>query len=299
MANGHGGPAASLTGGIVFLGLENPRGIPFYPVAKLGDFGLAVQTSIDDPNNPRKLVNAGTPHYMAPEQISRADKPSLPQGTTENLASYTNIWALGATMYELLTLHRVRSALYVDDTDPYGGIEGLPEITTGKDPEYTGALRSLIRQCLRPNPDDRPRIGEMEEQIGKYRQRMAHYYYPIRGEDKTIPAEEERLYYHGKEIETMKPGRYRPSPGRNLQVPESGFLDPSQTAIRFPQFGTPSPTSSVEIPWAAGEVGGYGPDGTQTSSGGEAMDEQVTGDAEATAKPAAIKNKFGRAAMNY
>lgn len=311
MGIGPGCPAASLTGGAVFLGLENPHGIPFYPVAKLGDWGLAVQTGIDDPGNPRKLTGAGTRAYMAPEQFGRDRYPSYLQGTSRNLASYTNTWALGAVMYELLTLHYVNSALYIDETDPYGGIEGLPEIETDKDPEYSDGLRTLIRQCLRPNPEHRPRIAEMEEIIGRHRQQMAEYLYRIRGEDKTVPAEHERLYYRGKEIEQMRPGQYRPSPGRNLQAPESGFVDPDQTAIRFPQFRTPSPPSvdSNQSQVATGDSGGYGPDGTQTYSDADAMDEEVTGpisgaEAETVtetvkAKPAALKNKFGRAAINY
>lgn len=51
----------------VFLGKENPRkGLPFYPIAKLGDFGLAVTTNHNDGSNPHDYLGAGTSGYLAP-----------------------------------------------------------------------------------------------------------------------------------------------------------------------------------------------------------------------------------------
>ena len=53
--------------GPVFLGDPNPeQGFPFYPVAKTGDFGLAVMTHADDPANPGEYRGAGTFGYKAP-----------------------------------------------------------------------------------------------------------------------------------------------------------------------------------------------------------------------------------------
>ena len=51
----------------VFLGEENPeKGFPFYPVAKLGDYGLAVTTNGEDLSNPRNYRGPGTRGYKAP-----------------------------------------------------------------------------------------------------------------------------------------------------------------------------------------------------------------------------------------
>lgn len=51
----------------VFLGDENPeKGFPFYPVAKLGDYGLAVTTNREDLSNPRNYRGPGTRGYKAP-----------------------------------------------------------------------------------------------------------------------------------------------------------------------------------------------------------------------------------------
>lgn len=54
---------------IVFLGSEDARheaDLPYYPIAKLGDWGFAQQTWSNDPANPDLYQNAGTTGYMAP-----------------------------------------------------------------------------------------------------------------------------------------------------------------------------------------------------------------------------------------
>ena len=54
----------------VFLGYENAnKGFPFYPVAKLGDFGMAVMTNRDDPKNPARYKRWGTEGYRAPVSV--------------------------------------------------------------------------------------------------------------------------------------------------------------------------------------------------------------------------------------
>ena len=52
----------------VFLGRKNVNegGMPYYPAVKLGDFGLAISTYPDDPDNPQCFQNSGTPGYRAP-----------------------------------------------------------------------------------------------------------------------------------------------------------------------------------------------------------------------------------------
>ncbi len=52
---------------LVFLGKENEeKGFSFYPVAKTGDFGLAVMTNPEDDKNPGEYVGHGTHGYFAP-----------------------------------------------------------------------------------------------------------------------------------------------------------------------------------------------------------------------------------------
>ena len=141
-------------------------------------------------------------------------------------------------MYELLTLHYVWPALFAEGTDPKGTMEGLPDITTGKIPEYSVALRSLIQKCLRPRADHRPQMARLRQKVREHRQQIANDLNQKRTDD-LVPLEEERLYYRGKEIEMMKPGNWKPSEGRirsGREGPESGFVDPNFTPIRFPHF---------------------------------------------------------------
>ena len=194
-------------------------------------------------------------------------------------------------MYELLTLHHVWPVLF-KETDPEGTIEGLPEITTGKVPEYSYALRSLIQQCLRPRADHRPCIADVQRMVGEYRQMLAKEL-SERREAQGFPLDEERLYYRGNEIETMQLGDWKPSMTGNLEGPESGFQDPDFTPINFPNVALPAPNSDDSS-------SGDGDEATirAGSRSARGLSEEPVEDEPAQA-PMVRVNKFGRAAMNY
>src|SRR5262249_56385391 len=60
---------------------------------KVGDFGLA--KDLGDSGGPTRTGDVmGTPAYMAPEQAG---------GRTRAIGAPTDVWALGAILYELLT----------------------------------------------------------------------------------------------------------------------------------------------------------------------------------------------------
>lgn len=228
---------------LVFLGLETDDGFPFYPTPKLGDFGVAVRTSSLDGENPGNLLGCGTWGYFAPEQKNRQDKQNMPwylRGRRGRLSAHTNVWGMGVIMYELLTLHQAQYALFLDESDPRGGIEGLSEIRTSKTPEYSDPLRTLIRECLRPDPRERPVIEEIQIQIGVARRHMASVGFTQRGSDKTTPHPDERLYYRGNEIESMEPGDWVPTVGRHVDQnkAETGFNNPSETPLMVPNWPT-------------------------------------------------------------
>lgn len=276
----------------VFLANPDLAENPFYPVAKLGDWGLAIETAISDSRNPRYYTGAGTRGYMAPEQRRTRNLAWYLSGPGGRLSSYTNIWAIGATMYELLTLHHVKKALYPNEINEDG--EGLDEIRTNKEPEYTDALRTLVRSCLRPNPQDRPDIRLLQKIISSSRSEFKLEGSRLRGEDQFTPHESERLYYLGKEIESMKAGRWEPTNPELTEGEESGFRDPRYSAMRFPDWGRVKKTnddddddeeeedrsSSSDGERATRRIlAGYTGDATQVAgpSGGNGADEEETG----------------------
>lgn len=212
-------------------------------------------------------------------------------------------------MYELLTLHHVWHALYAGETDPEGTTEGLPEISTDKDPEYSTGLRLLVQSCLQPRPEDRPSIEEIQKHVRIYRQLNAEAYLRRR-KDKTVPLEEERLYFRDKEIETMKPGNWQPSTSQNLQGPESGFQDPDFTPIRFPSFAPPrSDPDDADDPEDLDDA-----DDVDDADDADDSDDSGSGDGDEAKRrvmaggilrnpeqgtPVRRINKFGRPAMYY
>jgi tetratricopeptide (TPR) repeat protein len=106
----------------------------------------------------------GTPAYMAPEQA---------QGKTQELDERCDVFGLGALLCEILT----GEPPYGTDADvPWRaghadvsrGLERLERC--GGDPE----LLALARQCLAPEPRDRPRhAGVVAERITAYRTRVS------------------------------------------------------------------------------------------------------------------------------
>ena len=145
-------------------------------------------------------------------------------------------------MFELLTLHPVHRYLL-----PGTGDEGVPEIQTGRKPEFSPNIRELVRECLRPLPIRRPTILALLGRINVCREGMRKYFEPIRGPDKSLPHEFERVFYRGNEIGTMPTGEWEPSRAAAAMDPserESGFPDPSAGSLHFPEWPTFHPTQS-------------------------------------------------------
>jgi serine/threonine protein kinase len=64
------------------------------PIPKITDFGLAKQLDEESEGGTRTGAVLGTPNYMAPEQA---------EGMTKNVTPLADVYALGATLYELIT----------------------------------------------------------------------------------------------------------------------------------------------------------------------------------------------------
>jgi NIMA (never in mitosis gene a)-related kinase len=113
----------------VFLGEDNS--------VKLGDFGLSkVMQSHDFAS-----TYVGTPFYMSPE-ICAAEKYTLK----------SDIWSLGCIIYELCTREppfNAKTHYQLVQKIKEGKIAPLPAV-------YSAELFTIIKDCLRVNPDRRP-----------------------------------------------------------------------------------------------------------------------------------------------
>lgn len=89
------------------------------------------------------------------------------RGAHARLLSPTNVWGVGATVFELMTLKQARYYLH---NPAYGlgpdALEGLPSaesLRVDKDmrKRYPEVLFETMRRCLRPNPKERPGVEEL------------------------------------------------------------------------------------------------------------------------------------------
>jgi serine/threonine protein kinase/predicted negative regulator of RcsB-dependent stress response len=108
--------------------------------SKILDFGLS---KLGDRSPAKSKTVVGTPAYMAPEQLDG------------KASSKTDLWAWGAVVYEML------SGISPFERENMTGIfqavlfqEPVPLET--RVPDAPEVLITLVRQCLRKNPDERP-----------------------------------------------------------------------------------------------------------------------------------------------
>lgn len=232
---------------------DRKGGIPFYPMAKLGDWGLARQTHAIDPDNPTLLHGAGTRGYQAPVSISftrihtptaehhqEQKGPPLTTSEPDPILAHTNVWAIGATMCELMTLHKVNRFLLKPRVNIIDE-EGIKPIQTSRKVGYSSQLSKLIQACLKPNPRQRPSVTELRTKIATYRGAVVKLVRECEGTGRAEPLENEKLYYVGNEIKGAKTGEWQPL-GREKdldQSDEDGFADPDLSPIQFPVFKKP------------------------------------------------------------
>jgi len=107
---------------------------------RLTDFGLAGLADRID----RRDVRAGTPAYMAPEQL-RGDEVSV----------RSDIYALGLVLYEIFTGHRAFTAQSVAELQELHA-SGPPSRLTSHVADLDPAVERAVMRCLERDPADRP-----------------------------------------------------------------------------------------------------------------------------------------------
>ena len=105
--------------------------------AHVTDFGLAALAGIDDGRI------AGTPAYMAPEQVAG-----------EPVTTRSDVYALGLLMYELFTGERVYASSSFADRRKQRAV--TPRRASSSVKDVDPAIDALIAECLAEDPSKRP-----------------------------------------------------------------------------------------------------------------------------------------------
>jgi serine/threonine protein kinase len=145
--------------------VKPPAGYPLpagVPLAKLGDFGLAWLTTASDERTRLTSTNItlGSPHYMAPEQL-----------TGDTVDWRADIYSLGATTYHLLSGLPPMSG--VDMTRLMAmKLQGKSDSLRLTRPDITPTSADLVDELMAANPRNRPQdygvlIERIDELIGQ------------------------------------------------------------------------------------------------------------------------------------
>ena len=140
-----------------------------YGEVVLVDWGLAQVLGQDGKNQARARMHAGTPEYMAPEQITKSG---------QDLDVRSDIWALGVILYELLTLtvpfqganaREVLMRVMVEPLEP-------PTIRAPNRP-FSPGVEDIVRRALSKNREFRyasvvDLLAELEAELEGTRERM-------------------------------------------------------------------------------------------------------------------------------
>lgn len=158
---------------------RTPEGVTL----KILDFGISKEVGPgarrggNRPTLSREGVGAGSPSYMAPEQMRAA--PTLDERA--------DLWSLGAILFELLTgrcpfeaetAAALACKVMVED----------PPFLLGLMPDPPAALEDIVRRCLQKNPDDR--FANVNELSGALRRFLVDHDRP-REVELDIPIDEE------------------------------------------------------------------------------------------------------------
>jgi serine/threonine-protein kinase len=127
---------------------------------KILDFGVSKQ--VGALSGGRSLTNPsatlGSPFYMAPEQMRSA----------KDVDTRTDLWAIGAILFELLTDRRVFEGESVPEVCA-AVLSGQPKRVTELRPDVPEVLADAIDRCLQKDVNDRfPTVGDLAQAIAPF-----------------------------------------------------------------------------------------------------------------------------------
>lgn len=137
----------------------------------LTDFGLAKLLDTAAAVTLTQAI-AGTPHYMAPEQVA---------GRKKDISTATDVWALGVILYEMLTSRPPFQA------DSHSAIlrqvtEKEPPAPSSITPDIDRDLQTLCLRCLDKDPARRlSSAGELAEELSRWQRGEPIQARPITG----------------------------------------------------------------------------------------------------------------------
>jgi len=128
-------------------------------IPKITDFGLAKQLDNADLSQTNSGAVLGTPYYMAPEQA---------EGWVREIKPWTDVYALGAILYELLTGRPpFKGATLVETLDQVRHLD--PVAPRVLQPSVPRDLETICLKCLRKQPSARyPTAGELSADLQRF-----------------------------------------------------------------------------------------------------------------------------------
>ena len=244
---------------------EDPTSL--YPSSKIADFGLARIVSSTTNNDRAYNMQRGTKKWLPPE--IRIDQmgcpwqfaPSLNTNADKSahvITTQSNLFALAAIIWSFMTgreINDLDEMIYdkicrpVPPKTPYVD----PEIKSGgrmRTNKYSAELSTLVRDCLKIQPNNRPALVELRNRVRQGLQKCMAREEEKHSRDPGATVQNLKMYFHANDINEAPPGQaqfkldndfWRRFASATLFVPEEwgALLPPTAPSNWEPSQGWP------------------------------------------------------------